>query len=73
MELLRTEIDSVSESGVMEGSESHMQEVSSSLLRAFVDGGKKEWSEVLDVYCKEVPSGPYTDLDGKERACAPAH
>jgi uncharacterized protein (DUF779 family) len=73
MEELRTEFDSASESGAMEGSESGIQEISSSNLRAFVDGGKKEWSEVLDVYCKEVPSGPYTDLDGKERACAPAH
>ena len=73
MEMLRTEIDSASESGAMEGSESSIQEISSRNLRAFVDGGKKEWSEVLDVYCREVPSGPYTDLDGKERACAPAH
>jgi len=73
MEELRTEFDSVSDSGAMEGSESHMQEVSSRNLRDFVDAGKKTWSEVLDVYCKEVSSGPYTDLDGKERACAPAH
>jgi hypothetical protein len=73
MEGLRTEINSVSASGAMEGSESHMQEVSSRNLRYFVDAGKKEWSEVLDVYCREVPSGPYTDLDGKERACVPAH
>jgi len=73
MEELRTEFDSVSESGAMEGSESHMQEISSRNLRDFVDAGKKEWSEVLDVYCKEVPNGPYKDLDGKERACAPVH
>jgi hypothetical protein len=73
MEGLRTEINSVSESAAMEGSESHMQEVSSRNLRGFVDAGKKEWSEVLDLYCKEVPSGPYTDLDGKERACSAAH
>ena len=73
MEQLRTEIDSASESGAMEGSESSIQEISSGNLRSFVDEGKKVWSEVLDVYCKEVPSGPYTDLDGKERACAPAH
>ena len=73
IEELRTEFDSVSENGAMEGSESHMQEVSSRNLRDFVDAGKKEWSEVLDLYCKEVPGGPYTDLDGKERACAPAH
>lgn len=73
MEELRTEFDSVSENGATEGSESHMQEVSSRNLRDFVDAGKKEWSEVLDLYCKEVPGGPYTDLDGKERACAPAH
>jgi hypothetical protein len=73
MEELRTEFDSVSESGAMEGSESHMQEVSSRNLRDFVDAGKKAWSDVLDLYCKEVPRGPYTDLDGKERACAPAH
>jgi hypothetical protein len=71
MELLRTEMDSASESGAMEGSESSIQEISSRNLRSFVDAGKKAWSEVLDVYCKEVPSGPYTDLDGKERACAP--
>jgi hypothetical protein len=73
MEELRTEIDSASESGAMEWSESGIQEVSSRNLLSFVDGGKKEWSEVLDLYCKEVPSGPYTDLDGKERACAPVH
>jgi hypothetical protein len=35
MEELRTEFDSVSESGAMEGSESHIQEVSSGNLRAF--------------------------------------
>jgi hypothetical protein len=73
MEQLRTEIDSASESGAMEGSESSIQEISSKNLRTFVDAGKKEWSEVLDEYCKEVPSGPYTDLDGKVRACAPEH
>ncbi|HMD76560.1 MAG TPA: serine protease [Terracidiphilus sp.] len=73
MEELRTEFNSVSESGAMEGSESHMQEISSRNVRDFVNAGKKEWSEALDVYCKEVPGGPYTDLDGKERACAPAH
>jgi trypsin-like peptidase len=73
MELLRTEIDSASESGAMEWSESGIQEISSRNLQGFVDAGRKVWSEVLDVYCKEVPSGPYNDLDGKERACAPAH
>jgi hypothetical protein len=73
MEELRTEFESVSENGAKEGSESHMQEVSSRNLRDFVDDGRKVWSDVLDVYCKEVPSGPYTDLDGKERACAPTH
>jgi len=73
MERIRTEIDSASESGAMEGSESSIQEISSRNLRGFVDAGKKVWSQVLDVYCTEVPSGPYTDLDGKERACAPAH
>jgi hypothetical protein len=73
MEQLRTEINSASESGAMEGSESSIQEISSRNLRDFVDAGRRVWSEVLDVYCKEVPSGPYTDLDGKERACAPAH
>jgi S1-C subfamily serine protease len=71
MELLRAEIDSASESGGMEGSESSIEEISSRNLRTFVDGGRKKWSEVLDEYCKEVPGGPYTDLDGKERACAP--
>jgi hypothetical protein len=73
MEELRTQIQSVSESGATEWSESGMQEVSSRNLLSFVDGGRNVWSEVLDLYCKEVPSGPYTDLDGKERACAPAH
>jgi hypothetical protein len=73
MEGLRSEIDSVSESGAMEWSESGIQEISSRNLMNFVDGGKKAWSEVLDLYCGEVPSGLYTDLDGKERACAPAH
>jgi hypothetical protein len=72
MELLRTEFDSASESGAMESSESGIEEVSSRNVRGFVDAGKKVWSEVLDLYCKEVPTGPYTDLDGKERACAPA-
>ena len=73
MERIRTEIDSASESGAMEGSESSIQEISSRNLRSFVDGGRKVWSEILDVYCKEVPNGPYTDLDGKVRACAPAN
>jgi S1-C subfamily serine protease len=73
MELLRTEIGSASESGAMDGSESSIQEVSGRNLRSFVDAGRKLWSEVLDVYCGEAPSGPYTDLDGKDRACAPAH
>jgi hypothetical protein len=73
MEELRTQIQSVSESGATEWSEFGMQEVSSRNLLSFVDGGRNVWSEVLDLYCKEVPSGPYTDLDGKERACAPAH
>jgi hypothetical protein len=54
-------------------SESSIQEISSRNLRSFVDGGRKVWSEILDVYCKEVPNGPYTDLDGKVRACAPAN
>jgi hypothetical protein len=71
MEELRTQIQSVSESGATEWSESGIQEVSSRNLLSFVDGGRKAWSDVLDVYCKEVPSGLYTDLDGKERACAP--
>ena len=73
MEELRTEFDSVSENGAMEGSESHMQEVSSRNLRDFVDAGRRSGLRFWTVYCKEVPSGPYTDLDGKERACAPAH
>ena len=73
MDELRTEIDSVSESGAMEYSESGIQEISSRNLMNFVDAGKKAWSEVLDLYCKEVPSGAYTDLDGKERACSAAH
>jgi hypothetical protein len=73
MEKLRSEINSASESGAMEGSESSIQEISSRNLRDFVDAGRKKWSEVLDVYCREVPSGLYTDLDGKERACAPVH
>jgi hypothetical protein len=50
MEELRTEIDSASESGGMEWSESGIQEVSSRNLLSFVDGGRKAWSEVLDVY-----------------------
>jgi len=73
MEQLRTEINSAAESGAMEGAESSIQEISSRNLRGFVDAGRKMWSQVLDLYCGEVPSGPYTDLDGKERACAPAH
>jgi hypothetical protein len=73
MELIRTQIDSASESDALETSESGMKEVSSRNLRMVVDGGKKIWSKVLDLYCREVPSGLYTDLDGKERACAPAH
>jgi hypothetical protein len=71
MEQLRTGINSAYESGAMEGAESSIQEISSRNLRDFVDAGRKVWSEVLDTYCKEVPSGLYTDLDGKERACAP--
>jgi hypothetical protein len=71
MELIRTEIKSASESGAMEMSDSGIQEVASRNLRSFVDSGRKMWSDVLDVYCSQVPSGPYTDLDGKQRACAP--
>lgn len=73
MELIRTEIDSAAESDALETSESGIKEVSSRNLRMAVDSGKKVWSQVLDFYCREVPSGLYTDLDGKERACAPAY
>jgi hypothetical protein len=54
MEELRTEINSVSESGAMEGSESGIQEISSRNLRFFMDAGRTMRSEVLDLYCKEV-------------------
>lgn len=57
-------------SAYMEDLRSVMLTTSKNGVPIFVDDGRKLWSDILDVYCQELPGAPYTDLEGKIRSCA---
>jgi len=41
--------------------------------KVFLDSATTAWSALADVYCKDKPSGFFTDLEEKLRACPIAH
>jgi hypothetical protein len=40
-----------------------------SIVTAMIPDARKVWSDLLDVYCEELPGEAYEDLEGKQRAC----
>ncbi len=46
-----------------------LQPVNGGLAEMVIADAKSSWFEMKNIYCRDVPEGKYTDLDGKEQSC----
>jgi hypothetical protein len=61
METIRFDLENASRVGVDDDG----------VVSATAKDGRKLWSDIADLYCRELPGASFMDLEGKVRACAP--